>query len=117
MVGVTYARCSPIPRSVNWQVFMSSSTRRLTGRGLTGAAVLITACAISIGALITESAFASIDDEHGAQEARDHHDRGEHGEYRHQGERHRYPVYAPEHIYYPRQESPGITLFVPLWDR
>jgi hypothetical protein len=34
------------------------------------------------------------------QERREHH--------------HRYPVYAPPPAYYPRQASPGISLFFPL---
>jgi hypothetical protein len=43
-------------------------------------------------------------------------DRGRHEQeqHRHRSHREHHPVYAPEPVYYPRHESPGVTLFLPF---
>jgi len=78
--------------------------------------VLATAAAISLAALIAQPAFADHDGDRGGDRSGDHAGHGRGNEHRRAGH-YRYPVYRPEPIYYPRQESPGISLFVPLWNR
>jgi len=72
--------------------------------------------AVSVAGLIAQPAFADGGDrgDHGDRQG-DRHD--ERGNAHHRSERHHYPVYTPEPIYYPRQESPGINVFIPFWDR
>lgn len=69
--------------------------------------------------LLSLSPWASVQADHDqhsghhgntADSRRDHnrgHDRERHAY-------HRYPVYAPPPVYYPRHESPGISLFFPF---
>jgi hypothetical protein len=80
-----------------------SAVRGITIAWLAIALVFATA----VGILPARPAFADHDDRGGRG-----HERG-HQHWRRDEHRH-YPVYAPPSVYYPRQASPGITLFIPL---
>ena len=86
---------------------MQRATRVRSNRG----GLLAAALTISLAGLVAQPAFADGDD-HGGHQGNRH---DEHGNDHHRNEHHRYPVYTPEPIYYPRQESPGISLFIPFW--
>lgn len=91
---------------------MHSSTQRAPRARSTGRGLLAAAIAVSLVGLIAHPACADNDrGDHGGDR------RGDRGNDRHRVEHRRYPVYAPAPIYYPREESPGINLFIPLWNR
>ena len=95
---------------------MNISVKRRPGTRSKGGGLLAAAIAISLAGLIAQPAFADHDNDRGGRDEGDRHgDRR--GNEHHRSEHRRYPVYAPEPIYYPRQESPGINVFIPFWDR
>ena len=93
---------------------MNSFIQRPRGARSQRGGLFAAAIAISFAGLIAAPAFADHDNDRGA---RGGHEGDRHEERGRAEHRHRYPIYAPDPIYYPRQESPGITLFIPLWDR
>ena len=96
-VAVNYPNRQPTPRA--------ASVARLA---------MALALATVLGALPARPALADDHDDH------EGHDRGyergyEHGhEHRRWDEHQRYRIYAPPAVYYPREASPGISLFIPF---
>jgi hypothetical protein len=83
---------------------------------------LLVACTVSLATLLAQPAFADHDNDRDARGEREHSDRGydrgrERGHERGRSGHYRREIYRPEPVYYPRQESPGISLFFPFWDR
>ena len=95
---------------------MHSSTQRAPRARPNVRGLLTAAVAVSLVGLIAHPAYADNDrGDHGGDR---HGDRDrDRGNDRHRVEHRRYPVYAPAPVYYPREESPGINLFIPLWNR
>jgi hypothetical protein len=93
------------------------------GRYITGSALKRVAVAVAFAAIVSSLplrvAFADDNDRRGQDQ---HQDRGRYDNQDH-GRRgppprasryHRYPVYAPPPVYYPRDDSPGIRLVFPI---
>jgi len=104
---------------------MSRFMQRPTSPGANRRMVLLAAAVVSLASLAAQPAIADHDNDRGAhgdrgRESRDwrgDHDRSEHGDDRRRSAYRRYEVYPTDPVYYPRQASPGITLFFPFWDR
>jgi hypothetical protein len=80
-------------------------------RSLAGRRLGLIAFALALASVVSVTAVRPA-----VADQRDGDDRGrrEHEEQRH-GHRHEHhPIYAPAPIYYPRHESPGISLFLPF---
>ena len=109
----------------------SHSTRRraLAGRKLARMTAAV-ACATAVGLLPVLAAHADDGDRSERDHGYDHRDeRGRSYQHRHHygdGEgrgyeqqrwhtRHYHPIYAPPPVYYHREESPGVSVFIP-WD-
>ncbi len=95
---------------------MNSHNRR-TGlaRTLVGAQVLGVVMTAALGLAPVQQAVA--DDHRGDERGDDRrqHDRGRgHQEHWQSRREPRYPVYIPPPVYYPRHESPGVTLVFPF---
>jgi hypothetical protein len=92
----------------NSEFTMNSSMKRPARVRSKGGGLLAAGITMALAGLIAQPALADHDNDRGGRGRGDEHHRVEHR---------RYPVYRPEPIYYPRQESPGINLFIPLWNR
>jgi hypothetical protein len=101
----------------NSEFNMSSLMKsRKNGSSIRGVA-LLAACTVSLATMMASPAYADHDNDRGERGERGEHQRSDRGHERHHSGHHHYQVYAPGPVYYPRQESPGISLFIPLWDR
>lgn len=67
-------------------------------------------------ALVFASALAALPARPALADDHEGRDRGHERGYQHGrwDEHHRYRIYAPPAVYYPREASPGITLFIPF---
>jgi hypothetical protein len=89
---------------------MNTSMTR-AGKSRRASRILIAlVCGSLIGAMPASPAFARDNDRRDVHRD-DHHDRNERGYRR---PYYAAPVYAPAPVYYPPQQSPGISLFLPL---
>jgi hypothetical protein len=90
------------------------TTPHAPGRANAAALALSTLLLLSVAG---PPAWADRDGRRGAHERRDdggRHDRGRHGGERERERHHHYATYAPPPVYYPRHESPGISIFFPI---
>jgi hypothetical protein len=78
------------------------------------AALAAIGIAMALAALPVLPALADHEGQNERAHYNDRNDRGRSDDRRGHEAHRRYPVYAPAPVYYPRHESPGISLFFPI---